>query len=404
MRVSDIKKEKGVQLPQSVRLSARIYYDNNLLDSELYWFEFPEELEGNISEAGDPWLIALLPLAININESIAINCPVDPFLLENAHELLDAWRFWHPNLPKIQLDVSTGQFKKQLNSRKRNAQFFSGGVDSFYTALRHGPDDPRKTDDLLFCWGFDVPLSNPDAMNRLKYSLRKSANKLDKKLIIAATNIRETHFGSIDWAHFSHGCAMASVALFLEPLFMRVLIPSSDGYFETDCYGSHAFTDHLFSTSNMHVIHDGSASTRQEKIDFVAQHPDAIEGLRVCWKTFSDTNCGHCEKCIRTMIDLELCGVLSLIPTFSHTGIDPSLIRRIYTTNKMNGIPLYYKQMLLRDEKLHRDDLSSALKICLGRSKIYDRLFEILSWLKKIPFCNNLTKYIEHRVLKDLIY
>jgi hypothetical protein len=241
-------------------------------------------------------------------------------------------------------------------------------------------------------------------MDRLQASLRQSAEKLNKNLIIVATNIRETQFGKLDWAHISHGCAMASVGLFLEPLFIRLLIPSSDGYVEAEAYGSHAFTDHLFSTSNMHVIHDGSASSRQQKIDLLAKHPEALEGLRVCWQLFSDTNCGCCEKCIRTMIDLELCGVLSQIPTFSHAPIDLSRIRRIYTSNKMNGIPLYYEQMLARAEELHRDDLSTSLSICLRRSKFYERLFELFSWLKKVPFCYRLTDFIERRIRRTLVY
>ena len=404
MRVSDIKREQGLQLDQSIRISARVDYDDSGLESEVYWYEFPEELKEHISEAGDAWLIALLPLAISINESISIDRPVDPFLFENAYELLDAWRFWFPELPRIEIHAPAGEYQVQKASRNRNGQFFSGGVDSFYTALRHGQEDPRCTDDLIFCWGFDVPLTNPEAMGRIQASLSRSAEKLNKKLIIVATNIRETQFGKLDWAHISHGCAMASVGLFLEPLFRRLLIPSSDGYVEAEAYGSHAFTDHLFSTSNMHVIHDGSASSRQQKTELVAKHPEAIEGLRVCWQSFSDNNCGRCEKCIRTMIDLELCGVLSQIPTFSHAPIDLSRIRRIYTTNKVNGIPLYYEQMLSRAEEQCRDDLSKSLRICLRRSKFYERLFELFSWLKKVPFCYRPIGFVERRIRKTLIY
>lgn len=404
MRVSEIRKEKGVQLEDSIRVSARVDYDDPRLESEIYWYEFPKELEEHISEAGDAWLIVLLPLAFTINEPITLDRPVDPFLLENAFELLDAWKFWHPQLSRIEIHAPIGEYQEKLVTRNRNAQFFSGGVDSFFTALRHGPEDPRCTDDLIFCWGFDVPLTNVDAITRLKDSLMRSTDKLHKNLIIVATNIRETQFGKLDWAHTSHGCAMASAGLHLEPLFQRLLIPSSDGYLEAEAYGSHAFTDHLFSTSNMHVIHDGSAFSRQQKTDLIAKYPETLDELRVCWQTFSDNNCGCCEKCIRTMIDLELNGVLSEISTFNHTQIDHSKIRRIYTSNKENGIPLYYEQMLSRAQEQGHDDLSKSLKICLNRSKIYEPLFNLFSILKKFTICYRLTDFVEKRIRKTLIY
>jgi hypothetical protein len=404
MKVTEISLGPGKCLQAAVRISARVEYDTPGLDAESYWYEFPEEFKDELSDAGDAWLIALLPLAVTVNEAITIDAPVDPLLLENAYELMDAWRFWHPNLPLVSLDVPMSEYQVQLTSRTRNGQFFSGGIDSFYTALRHGEHGARTSNDLIFCWGFDVPLTEVDAMDRLRDALSRTAGLLDRRLIIVATNIRETQFGRLDWGHFSHGCAMASVGLLLERVYRRLLIPSSDGYYEAEAYGSHAFTDHLFSTSNMQVIHDGAASSRQQKVELVARYPQALEGLRVCWQSLSDKNCGQCEKCMRTMIDLDLCGVLSDVPAFEHAQLDLKRIKRIYTTDHVAGIPLYYEQMLDRAIDLNRGDLAAALRACLSRSKRYERLLNLLNFIKGLPYCYRMADFVERRIRRRLIY
>ncbi|MGH7524210.1 MAG: hypothetical protein ACREK8_07885 [Gemmatimonadales bacterium] len=48
----------------------------------------------------------------------------------------------------------------------------------------------------------------------------------------------------------------------------------------------------------------------------MVRSPLAMANLRVCWMGKSDTNCGRCEKCLRTLTAFELFGALDRCATF----------------------------------------------------------------------------------------
>lgn len=68
----------------------------------------------------------------------------------------------------------------------------------------------------------------------------------------------------------------------------------------------------LTSTSEMSVQVIGADKNRLEKIKDLISYEPAKTFLNVCWKHTDDgRNCtGHCQKCIRTVLELDLLGVL----------------------------------------------------------------------------------------------
>jgi hypothetical protein len=51
--------------------------------------------------------------------------------------------------------------------------------------------------------------------------------------------------------------------------------------------------------------------------------------LRVCWKNPGGAyNCGRCDKCLRTMINLEAAGALTRCATFTEP-LDPGRVSRM---------------------------------------------------------------------------
>ncbi len=404
MRVTDIRVSETGLWRGCVRVSAEVSYGDRPKEGETYWYDVPDWLGADLSRSGNAWLIALLPLACTIGEPLEIDAPVDAVLVENAYELMDAWCFWYPAMHTV--PIRAKRSLAHINPLPtRTAQFFSGGVDSYFTTLRHvSPDDPVHIEDLLFCWGFDVPLSRTDAMVRLQSSLVGGAAALGKRLIVIATNLRETRFGELDWAELSHGCAVASAGLLLERRYRCLLIPSTDGYRETGPYGSHAFTDHFFSTSTTRVAHDGARYSRLEKTELVARSPAALAHLRVCWQSWSDHNCGKCEKCLRTMIALDLCGALSHAATFANAKLDLERVARIYCPQATYGSnrPLY-EDMLAHARLTGRTDLASALSRALARSEHREFLLERLGNLRTTPFLWRLANTCERWLRAPLI-
>lgn len=77
-------------------------------------------------------------------------------------------------------------------------------------------------------------------------------------------------------------------------------------------WGSHPLLDPLWSTEATRFIHHGAETARVEKAGVVARSEVAMRRLRVCWENRDSAyNCGVCEKCLRTMINLQAHGRLT---------------------------------------------------------------------------------------------
>jgi len=63
------------------------------------------------------------------------------------------------------------------------------------------------------------------------------------------------------------------------------------------------------------LVHDGAEMRRPEKLPTIVECPSALAHLRVCAQDMN-TNCGRCEKCLRTMIPLRVLGVEGPFPPF----------------------------------------------------------------------------------------
>jgi hypothetical protein len=77
--------------------------------------------------------------------------------------------------------------------------------------------------------------------------------------------------------------------------------------------------DHLLSTETMKINHHATTTSRIEKIKTISRWEPVHNFLRVCTdeeKRSSTQNCGRCEKCVRTMTMLEICGSLTAFKTF----------------------------------------------------------------------------------------
>ncbi len=203
--------------------------------------------------------------------------------------------------------------------------FFSGGVDSFYTVLKNQEASIPSADrisHLLFIHGFDIPLDDLDLYKMCYRNIKSAAERLDKTLIPCSTNIKEVICpGYVDlYADWSmcHGQLLASVALGIERLFGRLYISSSHKYSDLGPWGSHALIDPLYGTDTLNVIHDGCEASRVQKVMWqIAKSDIALDHLRVCWRNrFGKYNCGICEKCNRTMVNLKIAGVLDKCGTF----------------------------------------------------------------------------------------
>ena len=138
---------------------------------------------------------------------------------------------------------------------------------------------------------------------------------------------------------------LAAVGHLLGSAAGRMLI-SSDGLgFEHPEVGARPSTDPLHSSASLQVEHVAFHVTRLEKIRAIAGEPIVQQHLRVCWQNLDGRlNCGVCEKCVRTMLALDTCGLLGRFAGFDHGR---GLVAAIAAMPQVTGVvKTFYEDLL----------------------------------------------------------
>jgi hypothetical protein len=219
------------------------------------------------------------------------------------------------------INVIVDSLHQDKSQAPNTGSFFSGGVDSFYTYLKHKTDQKKsdRIDSLILVNGFEIDLRSK-ALWKLTYdNISAIAEAENVELVTVESNLYKMIDPILAW-DFSHGGALAAIGLFLRGQFRKIYIPSTFGVDEQIPWGSHLDLDNHWSTESLEFSHDGVEAKRVEKVTWqVAKSPVALKHLRVCYmNTIGTYNCGVCAKCIRTMINLYLAGALEKTATFPH--------------------------------------------------------------------------------------
>jgi hypothetical protein len=264
--------------------------------------------------------------------------------------------------------------------------FFSLGVDSFYSLLknlRDHPADAETISHLLAIHDFDIPIDAWDERfsPRMLASCERVARETGKTLLPVVTNLRRAT-GAISWWSLSHGAALASVALALGGFPRRVLIAASTTYDQLYPWGSHPVLDPLWSTETLTVIHDGCEMGRIDKVRFLAESQLALDTLRLC----AAYNCGHCLKCLPTIIDLMQAGALDRCATLPHE-VDVDHLREIFRAfrGKLN-VENYERRLRQLDDADGPPGLRAALTDFLVSEGVMPAPARSPRWRRRIPF------------------
>jgi len=192
---------------------------------------------------------------------------------------------------------------------------FSGGMDTSATIVRSlRGQTPDRVTHLLSVYGSEWKLSTAthDVIWR---DIVAAADEYELPLIRLTTNAHELLRGRFGWPR-SHGASYASVALSLGPLFGSVMFGASQRPDEPRGNGSRADLIPLWSTGRTAVRVDAAELGKLGRAAVVADDPIALAHLKVCWVRDGPRNCGHCEKCLRTMTCLAVAGALERTDRF----------------------------------------------------------------------------------------
>lgn len=307
----------------AAQLNFRITVEADQFD---IWFR--SSGEHRLEASGDLELAMALPVAMATDGVLELDLPVDAELLPAVNAIQDVLLSWYPELRRATI-VAADESAPRLPPHRGTLACFTGGVDSFYTLETHRDE----LNGLLFIHGFDVPLDDGPLRASISEHLREAARDSGVALIELETNLRVLLDGYVDWGQIAHGPALVATAFALRSAFARFVIPSSHSFRDLFPWGSHPVLDPIWSTPSLKVEHDGAGATRVDKIKLIASSPAVRRHLRVCWQPGGNYNCGSCEKCIRTMITLQLIGELTASETFPH-DIDLDVVAGLHLRNQ----------------------------------------------------------------------
>jgi hypothetical protein len=372
-----------------VRLVGEVAYDRRFARSERIWFEVSERYAANLSGTGNPWLACLLPLAVTLGEPLSICRPVDRQLYNNVQELMRIWVGWYPHFQIVSVEADLSDPDRRF-AHERTGCLFSAGLDSFHTILNYDAaaeaGSHAPIDELIVVWGFDVPIGDRKAIQRVGDSLRRIAGDLGKEWVTIGTNLRETRFHQTDFSNMSHASMLIGCVLALETMYSRVLISSSYAHRQLQPWGSHPHTDPLHATTQTKIIHYGAEFSRTEKTAYIAQSEAALRSLRVCEHEKSGENCGVCNKCYRTMISLELFDALERCAAFKGKKIDLDQLAKTYADREYKVIQLRDIQSIAR--KMGRTDIADAIERSfqhtdrLNHNLLFSAFWKLWQWLR----------------------
>ncbi|HEY9869522.1 MAG TPA: hypothetical protein V6D08_10190, partial [Candidatus Obscuribacterales bacterium] len=263
-------------------------------------------------ESCDPFVTALIFMAMEHAAELRVHGRVSPLLLENLTEFQAAWASWRPERYRtVDIFADCEREESPPASNRPAICAFTGGVDSSFTVYRHTKKlCGRARKDIqaaLFVHGFDISLDQPDAFARAAGRARHALSDLAVELLTVKTNHKELN---PDW-NYTHGVGIASCLALFSRRYSCGLIGSTYNYRRlSSSWGSNPVTDRLLSSGSFQIVHDGAGYTRSQKLDTVAAWREGFRNLRVCWSApRQDENCGRCGKCVLTLVALMIGGL-----------------------------------------------------------------------------------------------
>lgn len=228
-------------------------------------------------------------------------------------------------------------------------------------AKRAAGDSPAQLNRLLLEDAFPLEIARQDSSSYLTAVARNAefARALGKTLIPVVTNHYPFGYRYNLSRNLTQGSALASIALLLG--FGRAFIPAAYSYSQLMPLGSHPLTDPLWSTEGVEIVHEGAEARRVDKVVLIAGDGPALRNLRVCFEDMN-ANCGHCAKCLRTLVPLRLLGTPAVpFPP----GPTASVVRKMRIPTEIEKV--FFQENIELADRIDRAGLRDALRASLRR-------------------------------------
>jgi len=339
--------------PGTVRLEFPIHLGDE--SSHTLWFEVPEWAAADPSIVDAAALVALLP-AMRTGRALLVRGTMSAALRTNLIELMAATSMWFPEFTPVRIDAEQTDDGPPDHTRLPTGLFFSGGVDSFHS-LRTAP---HEISHIIHVDALDTDSRDAGLHARIGSMLSDVAERTPVGLIRVRTNMRGLLDPFAQWGPHAHALALGAVGHALSGGLATVLLAADRTYADLKPYGVHPATTPLYGSHRLATSSHGWGSYRVDKVAQIADWDVAMDHLRVCWRNPDGAyNCGVCEKCIRTVVALELAGAAGRCATLGDLPDLETIATIEYTGSTLDyAVPALHRA---REGDRHRD-LAAALQ------------------------------------------
>lgn len=336
----------------------------------------------------------ILPAMRFGEERLAIDAPICPELkvgLETAMHSIKSWFGAPRRVIPIEAPL---QLEPPTPPNPRAGCFFSGGIDALTMVLNnrlHVPQQhPASFQDAIVVYGIlkeENRQDNASSYRQVIEAVEPLTRDARLNLIPVFTNAR-AHILDLDpkvrfWQREFQGAFLSAVAHALNNRVSTVSIASSFDFVSQQPWGSHPALDPHYSSSTLRVRHEDITLSRLEKARILGKWDMAIQRLRVCNASSSDQlgnqNCGKCEKCVRTKLELLVAGQLDRAETFVEKEISRKRLFKAAAQVKVFHVDACYAELIEPLRKIGRSDLAGIIQ----RGRAVSRVKSILKQWKQ---------------------
>ena len=238
-------------------------------------------------------------------------------------------------------------------SGDKKVMLFSGGIDAFATLIRHR----HEALELVTILGADIELDDAQQWDRCLKHIAADPLAAEVPRSTLVSNLRTFYTDKVEsdlvygwWGMVQHGPALLGLQAPLTYILQanRVYIASS--YTVPGGWGSTKESDEKLKWGPVSCIHDGDGLSRKAKVEIIverAQQRGRPIPLRVCYSEVQrDGNCGHCEKCYRSMLNIILTNADPRAYGFPMTEATyPHVIQLMTAIHSSFGLQIFWNEI-----------------------------------------------------------
>jgi len=391
--IRDFQTERGLD---AVTVSAMVSWEQHRREPLRVFYTARGEVREFAGANADAFLVAALLPAMRVGEErIMVEGETCPMLRDNLKTVADQYHSWYPKAMRRLRIESAGSRVVAKPERLCHASMFTGGIDSMAVVAGNmqyfDEGDERRIRHAILVQGFDIGGYHADpegeAFERAEKNARDMLAPHGVPLSTVTTNLIDLYRSVVFWSDTHHGAGCASVGHLLAPGITDLHIGSTYDALTLHPWGSHLATDPYCTSSGLRVWHDSAHLSRVDKVAFLAKHVDWLDKSVVCFYPeraikLGALNCGSCEKCVRTRLELFAIGRAE-VGSFATSTLTARDIKLVNISSEFGATTL--RELIPMLEANGHEEIAGAVRVRMrrwARQRVY-RKFRGIPGMKK---------------------